>query len=292
MFLAKIKGYCTTHSSKNKKSKSKLNANEELIKSLTSAKIYDLGQPFWWGMPVHPADPPFLIYLYRYHEHTKNLFESIAPGLGFADSLELVTTSMHSGSHLDALCHMSKNGKLFGGVNAAELETHSGYSKMGVEEVPIILKRAVLLDIPSYKGLDILPERYEISPDDIEGTIRNQKVSIKAGDAVLVRTGYSTLMTKDPDAYLHKFAGVTAESARLLASKKISVACSDNLAFGVPKPFELHQVFLVENGIYMVKSLNFEELAKDDIYVSTLVITPLKIKGATGSLVRPIAITV
>ncbi len=241
-------------------------------------------------MPVHPADPPFLMYLYRYHEHTKDLLQSVAPGLGFADSLELITTSMHSGSHLDALCHMSRNGKLYGGVSAAELETHSGYTRMGVEEVPILVKRAVLLDFPSYKGVDILPERYEITPEDVDGTLKQERVAINAGDAVLVRTGYSRFMTTDSDAYLHKFAGLTAQSARHLAAKKISVACSDNLAFGVPKPFELHQVFLVDNGIYMVKSLNFEELAKDKVFVSTLVITPLKIKGATGSLVRPIAV--
>lgn len=241
-------------------------------------------------MPVHPADPPFLMYLYRYHEHTKDLLQSVAPGLGFADSLELITTSMHSGSHLDALCHMSRNGKLYGGVSAAELETHSGYTRMGVEEVPILVKRAVLLDFAAYKGVDILPERYEITPEDVDGTLKQERVAINAGDAVLVRTGYSRFMTTDSDAYLHKFAGLTAQSARHLAAKKISVACSDNLAFGVPKPFELHQVFLVDNGIYMVKSLNFEELAKDKVFVSTLVITPLKIKGATGSLVRPIAV--
>ncbi|MDA4130041.1 MAG: cyclase family protein [Thaumarchaeota archaeon] len=267
-----------------------LDKNENFVNQIVSARIYDLGQPYWWGMPVHPADPPFLIYLYRYHEQTKKLFENIAPGLGFADSLELVTTSMHSGSHLDALCHMSKDGKLFGGVNAAELESHIGYSKMSVEEIAPIVKRAVLLDFPRYKGVDLLPERYEISPEDVEGAIAKEKVKINPGNAVLVRTGYSRFMTTDSDAYLHKFAGVTARAARLLASMKISVACSDNLAFGVPKPFELHQVFLVENGILMIKSLNLEQLAKDEQYVSTLVVLPLKVRGATGSLVRPIAL--
>lgn len=263
---------------------------EEFVRQLTSSKIYDLGQPYWWGMPVHPADPPFLIYLYRYHEHTRKLFENIAPGLGFADSLELVTTSMHSGTHLDVLCHMSKDGKLYGGVNAAEIESHVGYSKMSVEELPPLVKRAVLLDFPKYKGVEVLPERYEISPDDVEGAIRMEKVEIKRGDAVLVRTGYSRYMTTDADAYLHKFAGMTAASARYLAAKKISLACSDNLAFGVPKPFELHQAFLVENGIFMIKSLKLEQLSKENVYVSTLIVLPLKIRGATGSLVRPIAI--
>jgi len=264
--------------------------NEEFVNQLLNAKVYDLGQPYWWGMPVHPADPPFLIYLYRYHEHTKKLFETIAPGLGFADSLELITTSMHSGTHLDSLCHMSKDGKLYGEVNVAEIESHVGYTKMSVDEIPPLVKRAVLLDFPRYKGVDILPERYEISPADVEGAIKSEDVEIKVGDAVLVRTGYSRFMTTDSDAYLHKYAGMTAASARHLASKKISLACSDNLAFGVPKPFELHQAFLVENGIFMIKSLNLEQLAKDRVYISTLIVLPLKVKGATGSLVRPIAL--
>ncbi|MCL5068465.1 MAG: cyclase family protein, partial [Thaumarchaeota archaeon] len=165
------------------------------------------------------------------------------------------------------------------------------YSRMGVEEVPPLVKRAVLLDFPRYKGLDVLPERYEITPEDVEGALKSEGATINSGDAVLVRTGYAKCMTTDADSYLHKFAGLTAAGARHLASKKISVACSDNLAFGVPKPFELHQVFLVDNGIYMIKSLNMEELAKDRVYVSTLIVLPLKIRGATGSLVRPIALS-
>jgi kynurenine formamidase len=266
------------------------NDQEQFVSKLVRAKIYDLGQPYWWGMPVHPEDPPFLVYLYRYHEQTRKIFETIAPGLGFADSIELITTSMHSGTHLDALCHMSRHGKIHGGLNAADFETHKGYTKFGVDEVPVLVKRAVMLDFPDYKNMDILPERYEISPDDIDGAITKERVEIRPDDAVLVRTGYSRYMTTDADKYLHKFAGLTAESARYLAKKKISVACSDNLAFGVPKPFELHQVFLVDNGIFMVKGMNMEDLAKDKAYISTLIVSPLKIKGGTGSLVRPLAI--
>jgi kynurenine formamidase len=242
-------------------------------------------------MPVHPEDPPFLIYLYRYHEQTKKIFEKVAPGLGFSDSIDLVCTSMHSGTHLDALCHMSRNGRIFGGVNVSEFETHKGYTKYGVDEVPIILTRAVLLDFPSSKGLDILPKRYEITREDIDKTLEKEGVNLNPGDAALVRTGYARYMTTDSEKYLHEFAGMNADAARHLASMKISIACSDNLAFGVPKPFELHQVFLVDNGIFMAKSMNFEELAKDRVYVSTLIITPLKIVGSTGSLIRPIAIT-
>lgn len=261
---------------------------EELHSLITKAKVYDLGQPYFVGMPVHPADPPFLLYLYRYHEQTWKQFKDVAPG--FADSLELITTSMHSGTHLDALCHMSRNGKLYGGVPAAELETHAGYTKMSIEEAPVFVKRAVLLDVARYKGAEYLPARYEIGPADLEATAQQEGVQIRAGDAVLVRTGWSRYFLTDAHAYLHDFAGVTAEGARWLAQQKIALAGIDNLAYGVPKPFEAHLVFIADNGIFMMKSLNLEELAWDRAYVSTLIVSPLKIRGATGSLVRPVAI--
>jgi kynurenine formamidase len=255
---------------------------------IAKAKVYDLGQPYFIGMPVHPADPPFLLYLYRYHEQTWKQFKDVAPG--FADSLELITTSMHSGTHLDALCHMSRNGKLYGGVTAADLETHTGYTKMSIEEAPIFVKRAVLLDVAAYKGVDVLPARYEITPGDLEATAKREQVQIRVGDALLVRTGWSRFFTTDPHAYLHDFAGVTAEGARWIAQQKIALTGIDNLAYGVPKPFEQHLIFIADNGIFMMKSLNLEELARDRVYASTLIVSPLKIRGATGSLVRPVAL--
>jgi kynurenine formamidase len=259
-----------------------------LIDLALKSKIYDLGQPYFNGMPVHPADPPFQIVLYRYHEQTWKLFQQIAPG--FSDSLEFVVTSMHSGTHLDSLCHISRNGKLYGGVTASDLETHAGYKKMGIDEAPLFTKRGILIDIPASKHLDILPPRYEISPEDIEAALKFEDVEIHGGEAILIRTGWSRYLTTDGSKYLHDFAGITADTAKHLASKKISLAGADNLAFGVPNPFEVHLVFLVDNGIYMMKSLNLEDLSKDEKYESLLVVAPLKIKGATGSLVRPIAI--
>ena len=86
---------------------------QELFNVVKTAKLYDLSQPLFNGMPVHPEDPPFTFALYRYHEHTAKIFASKAPG--FSDSMELVVTSMHSGTHIDAKCHMARNGKLYGG---------------------------------------------------------------------------------------------------------------------------------------------------------------------------------
>ncbi len=260
--------------------------------AISKAKVYDLGQPYWWGMPVHPADPPFLFFLYRYHEHTKELFKELAPG--FADSISLITTSMHAGTHFDAPIHMSRNLKVLG-HDITRFEQDKGYANLpeplhSMDRVPPLVLRAVLLDIPSYKGADILPERYEIKPDDLQGAMRADNVKIEEGDCVLVRTGYSRYFQTNADAYLHKFAGLGADAAKWLAQRKIRLFGIDNLAIGVPKPFECHMILLSDNGIYVMKSLNLEELAKDKKYISTVVVLPLKIRGGEASLVRPIAL--
>ncbi len=256
--------------------------------ALEGLKVYDLGQPYFNGMPVHPEDPPYSMVIYRYHEYTRKIFEKIAPG--FSDSMELVITSMHSGTHIDSKCHMAREGMLYNGVRAAEIVRHSGYTRYGTEEIPIYFTRAILLDVPAYKGLDILPDRYGITAEDLEGCMRWEGVEINKGDAVLVRTGYSRYFTTDKEKYLHDFAGITEESASWLIQRGVSLLGIDNLAMAVPKPFKVHLMFLVDAGVHVMKSLNLEELARDRQFRSIIVVTPLKIVGGTGSLVRPIAL--
>jgi kynurenine formamidase len=266
-------------------------SGEALWEVISKAKVYDLGLPYWWGMPVHPATPPFLFFLYRYHEHTE-LFKDIAPG--FADSMSLIVTSMHAGTHFDVPIHMSRNLQVLG-LDITPYQQDKGYVNLpeplhSVEKVPPLVLRGVLLDIPTYKGLDILPQRYEITPADLEGAAKMEGVEIRRGDCVLVRTGYSRYFETDPDTYLHKFAGLGADAARWLAAKKIKLFGIDNQAIGVPTPFECHNILLSDNGIYVMKSLNLEELARDKQYISTVIVLPLKIKGGEASLVRPIAL--
>ncbi len=255
---------------------------------LTAFKVYDLGQPYFNGMPVHPEDPPYSMVVYRYHDYTRHLFEKVAPG--FSDSMELVITSMHSGTHIDAKCHMARNGLLHGNVKASDISRHTGYLKYGTEEIPIYFRRAVLFDVPASKGLDILPSRYGITAADLEDCLRFENVELREGDVALIRTGYSRYFTTDKEKYLHDFAGITEESAKWLIERRISLLGIDNLAMAVPKPFNVHLMFLVDAGIHVMKSLYLEELAKDRAYTSIIIVTPLKIVGGTGSLIRPIAL--
>ena len=51
-----------------------------------------------------------------------------------------------------------------------------------------------------------------------------------------------------------------------------------------------HMILLVRNGIYIIENLFLEELARDQCYEFTFICLPLKLQGATGSPVRPIAL--
>ncbi|MDA4128968.1 MAG: cyclase family protein [Thaumarchaeota archaeon] len=266
---------------------------DELLRNIGRARVYDLGHPYWAGMPLHPADPPFQYYLYRYHEHTKKLFESMAPG--FSDSIGLVVTSMHSGTHFDAPIHMARDLKVQG-QDITRYEQDKGYVDLpekiqSIDKVPPLVKKGVLLDIAGYKKTEPLPERYEITPEDLQGAADGAQIRIGEGDCVLIRTGYSRLFNTDADGYLHRFAGLGPDATRWLAKMKVGLVGIDNLAAGVmPKHFEVQNIILSDNGIFLMKSLNLEELARDKKYTSVVIVAPLKIKGAEASLVRPIAI--
>src|SRR5207245_4321339 len=123
--------------------------------------------------------------------------------------------------------------------------------------------------------LQTLPERYEITAKDLEETESSQSTKIGDGDCVLVRTGYSKFFTTDSDAYLHKFAGLGAEAARWLAKRRVRLVGIDNLAAGVPTPFEVHNVMLSDKGIFPMKSLYLEEVSKNRRCYSVVQLLPV-----------------
>jgi kynurenine formamidase len=269
-------------------------AEQALHELISKATTYDLGQSYWNGMPVHPFDPPFQSYLYRYHEYVRKSFDEMGIEPGFSDAISIMITSQHSGTHFDLPIHMSQDNKVQG-IDVRPYQRDTGFKDLpeplhSLEKVPPLVLRAVLLDIPSYKGEDVLPEEYAITADDLDGAQDRQGVSIGEGDCVLVRTGFGRYFETEPDKYLHKGAGLVAESAEWLADKKPRLVGTDNLSLGNPSPFAPHRILLVENGIYVMKSLTLEKLAEDRQYVSTVVVLPLKIRGGEASMVRPVAI--
>jgi kynurenine formamidase len=252
-----------------------------LLEAVAGTKIYDLAQPYFIGMPHHPAHPPFLFSLVKQHG------EYVGP-TGNSSASDAIALGSHVGTHIDALCHFSCGGNLYGGEAAAEAQSYAGgLTRYSVDTIVPIFRRAVLLDVA---GANPLPDDYTITPDDLA---RAAHVEIRRGDVVLIRTGWARYF-EDARKFISEVRGPgpAIAGARWLSERGIFAAGSDTVAFEkVPDPsMPVHVHLLVESGIHIIECLNLDELASAGVTEFLFVALPLKIRGATGSPVRPVAV--
>jgi kynurenine formamidase len=275
----------------------------DMLSLVRTGKVYSLAVVYYEGIPVPgPLLPYTLSPRLRHGDIT-----DIRPGSAAA---ETITMTVHCGTHIDALCHIGEhqdaqgnpdvNGepRLYAGqgmtVAARENVGYQGQKHMSIAEMPPIVARGVLLDVAGCKGMDVLPDGYAISAEDIEATLAAQGTRVQAGTAVLVRTGfYQHLRDGNYQVYSDAIAGLGLEAAQLLHRQGMSLAGADNMtveAFSPPNDHPVHRYLLTHNGITHLENLYLEEMAANKVYDFLLIVTPLRMLGATGSWVHPIAI--
>jgi len=254
---------------------------------LVGARVYDLAQPYFVGMPHHPSHPPFLFGLVKQHGD----YMGEAGNSSASDALAL---GSHVGTHIDALCHFSCGGKLHGGDEAAAAQSaRDGLKRHAIDGVAPIFRRGVLLDIAGMEGGAPLAEDFEVTPEHLERAAAAERVEIGAGDIVLLRTGWARYF-EDARKFIAEVhgPGPARAGAEWLSARGIFAAGSDTVAFEkVPDPnMPVHVHLLVERGIHIIECLNLEELAAARLYEFLFVALPLKIRGATASPIRPVAV--
>lgn len=254
--------------------------------------VHDLGRLLTVGMPQSPNHPAYWHSLPRRHG-------DIVRVDGGSAANDMITMGTHVGTHIDALAHVSHDGLLHGGTDAAEAGRGGLYVHLGVHTIEPMVRRGVLLDVPAALGREPgCPGGYEITPADLEATVRAQGTPVGAGDVVLIRSGWGRLF-HDRDAYIGKDSGVPGvgeAGAAWLAGHDVHTVGADTIAFECLRPgaghgeLPAHRVMLVENGTYIVEAMNLEGIAAEKIYEFTFVLAPLPLFGATGSPVRPLAV--
>jgi kynurenine formamidase len=256
----------------------------ELFELIRKSRVYDLGQPYFVGMPHHPSHPPFLFSLSKKHG-------DLVSAKGISSAAEAIALGGHVGTHIDALCHFSCGGKLHGGVDAAAVQSYGGgIRRYSVDTIAPILRRAVLLDIA---GAEPLPVDFAIGPEHLDRALERANVEIHSGDIVLLRTGWGSFF-REPERFLRQVQGPgpAIDGARWLSTRRIFAAGADTIAFErVPDPdMPVHVHLLFESGIHIIECLNLEELARDGVSEFVFVGAPLKLEGGTGAPLRPLAL--
>lgn len=250
--------------------------------------VYQLGRLYEAGMPVY-GTRHFSLRIPRTSgplgENQLTWHEEIVSGeLG------------QVGTQFDALSHISIGNLCYNGLKQDDIITPEGFTKLGVEQVGPIVTRGVLIDVVAYKQVEQLPDRYEITADDLKGALGQQKTEIRPGDVVVIHTGWGKHWMVDNDRYTETEPGIGLSAGQYLVEKEIVMVAADNWGIEVvPNPdeslaFPVHQLFLAKHGIYNLENIITADLAKDKVYQFCFIFTPLRLKGATGSPGNPIAI--
>ncbi len=257
-----------------------------------TGEVLDLGSVLSADMPFADGNPAFFPFRVVRHRTGTDLARG-QDWAGTSFSTEVITGTPHVGTHFDAFCHVQLDGRVHGGATAAEAEGNFGWRAQGMEGVKPIVTRGVLLDIASDRGVDRLPDHEEIPRAEVQAAVSRHGLAIERGDAVLIRTG-KMLQYDHPSAFVAGQPGLSVDAAVWLYDQGMAVLGADNTSVE-PQPVvnwarNLHVEMLYHRGVHLLEWIDLEPLRAANVATFLFVCTPLKIKGATGSWVRPIAV--
>lgn len=268
------------------------------LDQVKKGEIIDLSHDVAMGNPsIPPIQLPYVMTLSSTAANSERMIRNgfgAENGIGFY--LERIEMTTHVSTHIDALGHATIHAELYGGIPAPVGADDFGLCHAGIEKAPPFIARGVVIDVAGYKKTKFLKPGYAITPTDLEGALKRQKVSIKKGVIVIIHTGWGHKFWSDPVAYAHGYPGIGLDASKWLAAHEVVAVGADNMALEVfpcedPKViFPVHQHLITRQGIYIIENVKTDEIVERKLWQSTIVILPTKFRGATGSPVRIIAL--
>jgi kynurenine formamidase len=261
------------------------------------ARVYDLSHVTGADAPyLRPNQPPFLMMMWSTWRDAIRRRRALGMTNDAGSNVERVEMTMHVGTHIDALGHVSKGGTLYNGHDAAETLGDWGLAHLGIEHAPPMITRGVLLDVAGLDGGAHLEAGRAVTAADLAAAAERAGIAIEPGDIALIRTGWGRYFSTDNARYLEGEPGIDVPAARWLTERGVTAIGADNMAVEVlPNPdrtqaLPVHQHALAEAGVYLIENLALDELARDGVTTFCLILAPPRIRGATGAPVRPIAL--
>jgi len=261
---------------------------------LRAARLIRTGQVFELGRRLESSMP--LQATRQFQLHTKRTAE-LAGSNRRGGNEEIVLAEIGQvGTQFDGFAHQTIGDSLYNCVKVDEVATRNGFTRMGIENIGALVTRGVLIDVPALKGVETLPDSYEITVADLQQALARQQLTLQPGDAVIVHTGWGRLWGKENSRYMTTNPGLGAAAAEWIARQDPMLIGADNAPINVtPSPDPqlsnpVHQIALVVNGVFLLENLRLDELAAQRAYEFALIVEPLKLVGGTGSTVAPIAI--
>ena len=201
-----------------------------------------------------------------------------------------------TGSQLDGLGHIGIDNVYYNCNKNSEFVQANGLKKLGIEKVPPFVTRGVVLDMTAYYGTPMVKEGTAFNRKEIDEQAAKQGITIKKGDVVLFHTGWQALEGKDNKRFLAGEPGLGKEGALYLASKEVIAIGADTWALEVIPfekdvgVFEVHQILLARNGIYILENMNTGPLVADKAWEFMFVLGAARMTGGVQAIINPVAI--
>jgi kynurenine formamidase len=276
----------------------------EALQLVRDGRMFRLARERFPKMPLFAGHPTFEVLSYRTPQGIRAAGdhpwgEPNDACLGYMSELVMGTT--HTGAHIDAHAHMTvgEEDRWHGGSARTQLGDF-GPLTGDATEIPPLWRRGVLYDVPGHRGVTALDAGAAVSADELVAIEAATGVAAGAGDVALVRTGYLSAWPDPERLAAHRGAGPDISAARLLADRGVVATGSDTETYEVQpapdrgepaNPQPVHTLLLIERGIYILESLDLEALAAAGVREFLFVGLPLAIRGATGSMLDPVAVT-
>ena len=272
-----------------------------ILSRVDGSAAYDLSVEYFVGMPSWQVlgDPRYQYWM----THTPNgtvvddpqeVGREMNEHVSYSGSA--VSMYTHMGTHIDTLNHFGLNGKIWNGYEAQEHVGDRGWKVAGAEKIPPIIARGVLIDVAADKGVDMLSDNYRITRQDLIDALERQDVELEEGDVVLIRTGRMQIY-EDAEAYMANNPGIGLDAARFLVEESGAMVIGvDNLTLeAFPSELEddyipVHTYLLAQQGAPILELVYLEDLSNDAVYEFAFIGGSLKLRGADGAPIRPIAI--
>lgn len=270
------------------------------IRLVTQGKTYDLGRTLDKDIPVFPGRSYTQTLVTSAHIINKRKGHGGKKTQGWKNKVnwitELASSTFQLGTHVDGLNHLQIGDLAYNGNSLDDIAEEWGTNKLGIDTMPQVITKGVLLDIASLKGVAKLKKGYVITVKDAESAMEKESVEIQRGDAVLFHTGWGGLWMKDNTTYLSGEPGPGMGLAGWLVRRGVSITGCDTWSYGpMPpedpdEPFVVPQTLNVKHGMFVVENLHTGNLARDKVHEYMFVLTHPKIRGATGAWVSPVAV--
>lgn len=261
---------------------------------ITEGKVYPLGIVIGPDTPAFPPRGLSLTVLQPGQVDTRGLGPT---NMTYND--DIFTGWLGIGSQIDGLGHLGVDHVYYNGLRASEFAETTGLTKLGLEKLPHLVTRGVLLDMAEHYGEEILPEGTAYTREDIEAAAEAQGVEIREGDVVLFHSGWLELLdgeNPDHERFGSVEPGLGKSGAEYLAEIGVVAVGADTWGLeAVPFEegvgvFEVHQILLAKNGIYILENMDTRALAADDATEFMFVLGHARLQGAVQMMINPVAI--